>query len=76
MDRLRAQTEARRATIASATKRAAAAEQTVALLESALQEKNRIAIDLQKRIELTRQSKQLSKELLTTLQKLDEATSK
>ncbi|KDR80587.1 hypothetical protein GALMADRAFT_276828 [Galerina marginata CBS 339.88] len=63
----------RRATITSASKRLAQAEQAAKTIELALKQKNEMANDLQKRVELTRQCSQLTKELVVTLGKVGEA---
>ncbi|KAF9480505.1 hypothetical protein BDN70DRAFT_877490 [Pholiota conissans] len=76
MDRIKGITEARRAALALATKRAAEAEQAAKVKESLLKERTKQATDLQNRVELTRQSNRLMKDLLQALQKLDEAKKK
>ncbi|KAF8909324.1 hypothetical protein CPB84DRAFT_1958918 [Gymnopilus junonius] len=76
MDKLRNLAEARRATIANASKRATEAEETVKKHQSALSQKEDMVKDLQKRIELTRQCNLIMKDLTRTLSKLDEAKGK
>ncbi|PPQ91500.1 hypothetical protein CVT25_013757 [Psilocybe cyanescens] len=81
MDRLKGAlipqlTEARRAAIVNASKRTAEAEETAKKLQLILKEKAETEKDLQKRVELSRQRKQLSKDLVVTLQKLGEAKTK
>lgn len=69
-------TEARRAAIVNATKRTAEAEETAKKLQLSLKEKTETEKDLQKRLELSKQRKQLTKDLVVTLQKLNEAKTK
>ncbi|KJA28134.1 hypothetical protein HYPSUDRAFT_34483 [Hypholoma sublateritium FD-334 SS-4] len=76
MDRLKGVTEARRAALATATKRAAEAESLAKEKGLLLQKKTDEASELQKRVELTRQSNALKKDLLAALQKLDETKKK
>ncbi|KAF8159604.1 hypothetical protein B0H34DRAFT_704130 [Crassisporium funariophilum] len=76
MEKMRGLAERHRATIASATKRATAAEQIGKFNESKLKERTAELKALQQRVELTRQCVQLSKELAVVLPKLDESKKK